>query len=113
MRFLFLERIEKRVKEFMFCILVMEAAMIGVFCALDFVLFYVFWEAMLIPMYLLIAVWGGPNRDYASIKFFIYTLFGSVFMLAAIIALYLVNGTFSIPRPCSGVIPSALSCGYS
>jgi NADH-quinone oxidoreductase subunit M len=90
--------IEKRVKEFMFCILVMEAAMIGVFCALDFVLFYVFWEAMLIPMYLLIAVWGGPNRDYASIKFFIYTLFGSVFMLAAIIALYLVNGTFSIPE---------------
>jgi NADH-quinone oxidoreductase subunit M len=90
--------IEDRVKEFMFCILVMEAAMIGVFCALDFILFYVFWEAMLIPMYLLIAVWGGPNKDYASIKFFIYTLFGSVFLLVAIIAVYLATGTFSIPE---------------
>jgi NADH-quinone oxidoreductase subunit M len=89
--------IDKRVKEFMFCILIMEAAMVGVFCALDFILFYVFWEAMLIPMYLLIAVWGGPKKDYASIKFFIYTLFGSVFLLVAIIALYLANGTFSIP----------------
>ena len=87
-----------RVKEFMICILLMETAMIGVFCALDFILFYVFWEAMLIPMYLLIAVWGGPNKDYASLKFFIYTLFGSVFLLVAIIALYLVNGTFSIPE---------------
>lgn len=87
-----------RVKEFMICVLLMETAMIGVFCSLDFILFYVFWEAMLIPMYLLIAVWGGPNKDYASIKFFIYTLFGSVFLLVAIIALYLVNGTFSIPE---------------
>ena len=82
----------------MICILLMETAMIGVFCSLDFILFYVFWEAMLIPMYLLIAVWGGPQTDYASIKFFIYTLFGSVFLLVAIIALYLVNGTFSIPE---------------
>ncbi len=90
--------IEKRVKEFMFCILIMEAAMIGVFCALDFILFYVFWEAMLIPMYLLIAIWGGPNKDYASIKFFIYTLFGSVFLLVAIIAIYLVTGSFNIPE---------------
>ncbi len=90
--------IESRVKEFMICVLLMEAAMIGVFCALDFVLFYLFWEAMLIPMYLLIAVWGGPKRDYASIKFFIYTLFGSVFLLVGIIALYLHNGTFNIPE---------------
>ncbi len=89
--------IERRVKEFMFCLLIMETAMIGVFCALDFILFYVFWEAMLIPMYLLIAIWGGPNKDYASIKFFIYTLFGSVFLLVAIIAVYLTTGTFSIP----------------
>lgn len=88
--------IKERVKEFMFCILIMETAMIGVFCSLDFILFYIFWEAMLIPMYLLIAVWGGPRKDYASIKFFIYTLFGSVFLLVAIIALYLTNGTFSI-----------------
>lgn len=90
--------IEKRVKEFMFCILIMETAMIGVFCALDLILFYIFWEAMLIPMYLLIAIWGGPNKDYASIKFFIYTLFGSVFLLVAIIALYLTNNSFSIPE---------------
>jgi NADH-quinone oxidoreductase subunit M len=90
--------IQVRVKEFMISILIMETAMIGVFCSLDFVLFYFFWEAMLIPMYLLIAIWGGPNKDYASIKFFIYTLFGSVFLLVAIIALYLANGTFSIPE---------------
>ncbi|MBI5444849.1 MAG: NADH-quinone oxidoreductase subunit M [Deltaproteobacteria bacterium] len=89
--------IEKRVKEFVFALLVMETAMIGVFCALDLVLFYVFWESMLIPMYLLIAVWGGPNRTYASIKFFLYTLAGSVLLLVAIIALYLSAGTFSIP----------------
>ena len=90
--------IDKRVKEFMICILLMETAMIGVFCSLDFILFYVFWEAMLIPMYLLIAIWGGPQKDYASIKFFIYTLFGSVFLLVAIIALYITNSTFSIPE---------------
>ncbi len=89
--------IKHRVKEFMFCLLVMEAAMIGVFCSLDFVLFYVFWEAMLIPMYLLIAVWGGPKKRYASIKFFLYTLAGSVLLLVAMIALYLKAGTFSIP----------------
>ncbi len=90
--------IKERMKEFVICLLVMETAMIGVFCALDFILFYIFWEAMLIPMYLLIAIWGGPRKDYASIKFFIYTLFGSVFLLVAIIALYLTNGTFNIPE---------------
>ena len=68
-------------------LLVMETAMLGVFVALDFVLFYVFWEAMLIPMYLLIGVWGGPNRLYAAIKFFLYTLAGSVLLLVAILAL--------------------------
>jgi len=90
--------IKERVKEFMFCMLIMETAMIGVFCSLDFILFYIFWEAMLIPMYLLIAVWGGPKKDYASIKFFIYTLFGSVFLLVAIIAVYLATGSFNIPE---------------
>jgi NADH-quinone oxidoreductase subunit M len=90
--------IQIRVKEFMISILIMETAMIGVFCSLDFILFYFFWEAMLIPMYLLIAIWGGPKKDYASLKFFIYTLFGSVFLLVAIIAIYLANGTFSIPE---------------
>ena len=89
--------IDKRVKEFMICLLLMETSMLGVFMALDFVLFYVLWEAMLIPMYLLIAVWGGPRKVYASIKFFLYTLAGSVLLLVAIIALYLSQGTFSIP----------------
>ncbi|MEW6426459.1 MAG: NADH-quinone oxidoreductase subunit M [Thermodesulfobacteriota bacterium] len=91
--------IQKRVKEFMICLLIMETSMLGVFAALDFVLFYIMWEAMLIPMYLLIAIWGGPRKTYASIKFFLYTLAGSVMLLVAIIALYLVNDphTFSIP----------------
>ncbi len=89
--------IKVRVKEFLFALLVMEAAMVGVFCALDLVLFYVFWEAMLIPMYLLIAVWGGPRKAYASVKFFLYTLAGSVLLLVAVIALYLKGGTFLIP----------------
>ena len=91
--------IQKRVKEFMISLLVMETAMIGVFLALDFALFYILWEAMLIPMYLLIAVWGGPRKTYASIKFFLYTLAGSVMLLVAIIALYLHNDySFSIPQ---------------
>ena len=89
--------IEKRVKEFMICLLLMETSMLGVFAALDFVLFYILWEAMLIPMYLLIAVWGGPRKMYASIKFFLYTLAGSVLLLVAIIGLYVSQGTFSIP----------------
>jgi NADH-quinone oxidoreductase subunit M len=89
--------IEKRVKEFMLCLLIMETAMIGVFCALDFVLFYVFWEAMLIPMALLIGVWGGPRRIYAALKFFIYTMAGSVLLLVAMIALRVQVGSFSIP----------------
>jgi NADH-quinone oxidoreductase subunit M len=98
--------IQTRLKEFMICLLLMETAMIGVFCALDFVLFFVFWEAMLIPMALLIGVWGGPRKIYAALKFFVYTMSGSVFLLVAIIALYLKSaaltpdrvGTFSIPE---------------
>ena len=89
--------IETRVRSFMAMLLIMESAMIGVFCALDFVLFYVFWEAMLIPMYLLIGVWGGSNRLYAAIKFFLYTLAGSVLLLVAILVLYFQGGhTFDI-----------------
>jgi NADH-quinone oxidoreductase subunit M len=75
----------------------METAMVGVFCALDFVLFFVFWEAMLIPMALLIGIWGGPRKIYASLKFFIYTMSGSIFLLVAIIALRWQVGSFSIP----------------
>jgi NADH-quinone oxidoreductase subunit M len=89
--------IQTRVKEFMISLLVMETAMIGVFCALDFILFFVFWEAMLIPMTLLIGVWGGPRKIYAALKFFIYTMSGSVLLLVAIIALRQQAGTFSIP----------------
>lgn len=90
--------IQTRVKEFMICLLIMETAMVGVFCALDLVLFFVFWEAMLIPMALLIGIWGGPRKIYASLKFFIYTMSGSIFLLVAFIALYLKVGTFSIPE---------------
>jgi len=89
--------ITTRVREFMVCLLIAESAMIGVFCALDAVLFFVFWEAMLIPMALLIGVWGGPRRVYAAIKFFIYTMSGSVLLLVALIALRLRTGSFSIP----------------
>lgn len=89
--------IETRVRSFMAMLLLMESAMIGVFCALDFVLFYIFWEAMLIPMYLLIGIWGGPNRLYAAIKFFLYTFAGSVLLLVAIMVLYFRGGhTFDI-----------------
>jgi NADH-quinone oxidoreductase subunit M len=89
--------IEARIRSFMAMLLIMESAMIGVFAALDFVLFYVFWEVMLIPMYLLIGVWGGPNRLYAAIKFFLYTLAGSVLLLVAILVLYVQGGhTFDI-----------------
>jgi NADH-quinone oxidoreductase subunit M len=89
--------IDYKVKEFMMTIMIMETAMIGVFCALDFVLFYVFWEVMLIPMYLIIGVWGGPQRIYAAIKFFIYTLAGSLLLLVAILVLYFAGGaTFNI-----------------
>lgn len=90
--------IQTRVKEFMICLLVMETAMIGVFCALDLILFFCFWEAMLIPMALLIGIWGGPRKIYAALKFFIYTMAGSVFLLVAIIALYVKVGSFSIPE---------------
>ncbi len=89
--------IGKRIKEFHVCLLLMTAACIGVFAAMDFVLFYLFWEGMLVPMYLLIAVWGGPDRRYASIKFFLYTLAGSTLLLVAIVAFRITGGTFSIP----------------
>ncbi len=89
--------IKTRIAQFMVCLLIMEAAMLGVFVALDFILFYILWEFMLIPMYLLIAIWGGPRKIYASIKFFLYTLAGSILLLVAIIALYMKNGSFFIP----------------
>jgi NADH-quinone oxidoreductase subunit M len=81
--------IEKAVKGYFALFLILEAGMFGVFVALDFFLFYVFWEVMLLPMYFLIGIWGGPRREYAAIKFFLYTLAGSVLMLLAMIAFYL------------------------
>ena len=80
--------IEVRVKEYFAFFLLLEAGMMGVFVALDFFLFYIFWEVMLVPMYFLIGVWGGPRKEYAAIKFFLYTLFGSIFMLVSILILY-------------------------
>lgn len=89
--------IEKRVAQYMASFLIMSGVMIGVFAALDAVLFYVFWEAMLIPMFIIIGVWGGPNRVYAAVKFFLYTLLGSLLMLVALIYLYNQSGgSFSI-----------------
>jgi len=88
--------INTRVKEYFAMFHLLELSMIGVFMALDYVLFYVFWEISLVPMYLLIGIWGGKNRNYASIKFFIYTLVGSVAMLLAILLTYFATGTFDI-----------------
>lgn len=90
------ESVQKRVKEYMVAFLVLETLMIGVFCSLDIVLFYVFFEAGLIPMFIIIGVWGGKRRIYASFKFFLYTLLGSVLMLLAIMAMYWDAGTTNI-----------------
>src|SRR5579883_2209265 len=98
------DAIENRVKEYYVWFLVLQTGMLGVFMALDFFLFFVFWEAMLVPMYLLIGIWGGPRKLYAAIKFFLYTLLGSVLMLLSILFLYFhhhtVTGayTFAIPE---------------
>src|SRR5437773_413887 len=91
--------IEKGVKGYYALFLLLETGMLGVFCALDFFLFFVFWELMLLPMYFLIGIWGGPRREYAAIKFFLYTLLGSVLMLLALLALYF---SVSIPDPATG-----------
>lgn len=88
--------VEKRVKEYMIAFLALEGLMIGVFTALDLVLFYLFFEASLIPMFLIIGIWGGPNRIYATFKFFLYTFLGSVLMLVAMVAMYMDAGTTDI-----------------
>ena len=89
--------IEKAGKAYYALLLLLEVGIVGVFVSLDFFLFYVFWEVMLLPMYFLIGIWGGPRREYAAIKFFLYTLAGSMLMLVALVALRLDGGTFSIP----------------
>jgi NADH-quinone oxidoreductase subunit M len=91
------ESVQTRVREYMVAFLVLESMMVGMFAALDFVLFYIFFEAVLIPMFLIIGVWGGARRVYAAFKFFLYTLAGSVLMLLAILAMWFTAGTTDIP----------------
>ena len=106
--------IEDRLKEFVVTMLILETGMVGVFVSLDLFLFYVFWEAMLIPMYFIIGVWGGAERIYAAIKFVLYTMAGSVLMLVAILALYWQHGaatgtfTFDLPVVARWVVPAGL-----
>jgi NADH-quinone oxidoreductase subunit M len=90
------QNVAKRVSQYMAAFLILEGLMIGVFAALDGVLFYVFWEAMLLPMFIIIGVWGGPRRVYATIKFFLYTFIGSLLMLVALIYLYLKSGSYEL-----------------
>jgi len=99
--------VEERVKDFMLFFLLLEVGMVGVFLALDLFLFYIFWEFTLVPMYFLIGIWGGPSRMYAAIKFFLYTMAGSILMLLAILWLGIQSGTFSVPELISqGNIPA-------
>jgi NADH-quinone oxidoreductase subunit M len=101
--------IEERVKTFMIFFLLLEMAMLGVFLAQDLFLFYIFWEFTLVPMYFLIGIWGGPNRTYAAIKFFLYTMAGSVLMLLAILWLGIEQGSFYLPELiATGGIPDGL-----
>src|SRR5688572_29507079 len=106
--------IHDRVRPYYVFLLLLQTGMIGVFCSLDMFLFYVFWEVMLVPMYFLIGIWGGANRLYAAIKFFLYTLVGSVVMLVAILALYfhsaemLGQGTFDVIKWYGMGIPPGL-----
>jgi len=102
------ESVQKRVKAYMIAFLILETLMVGVFCALDIVLFYVFFEGGLIPMYIIIGVWGGKRRVYASFKFFLYTLLGSVLMLIAIMAMYWDAGTTSIPELLEHDFPASM-----
>ncbi len=100
--------VETRVKEYMISFLVLETLMVGMFCALDLVLFYVFFEGVLIPMFLIIGVWGGARRVYAAFKFFLYTLTGSVLMLLAILAMYFTSGTTDLIANLGYGFPAAM-----
>jgi NADH-quinone oxidoreductase subunit M len=100
--------IQRRVKEYMIAFLVLETLMVGTFCALDLTLFYLFFEGGLIPMFLIIGIWGGPRRVYASFKFFLYTFLGSVLMLLAIMAMYWDAGTTDIPMLLRHSFPRSL-----
>jgi NADH-quinone oxidoreductase subunit M len=102
------EPIQVRVKEYMIAFLVLETMMVGMFVALDIMLFYIFFEAVLLPMFLIIGVWGGPRRVYAAFKLFLYTLLGSVLMLVAILAMYFDAGTADIPILLTHDFPAAM-----
>ena len=105
------ESVQVRVKEYMIAFLVLETFMVGMFCALDLALFYIFFEGVLIPMFLIIGVWGGKRRVYAAFKFFLYTLLGSVLMLLAIIAIYWQVGTTDLPTAMEKLnLPFAWQC---
>ncbi len=102
------ESIQVRVKEYMISFLVLETFIVGMFCALDMVVFYIFYEAVLIPMFLIIGVWGGPRRVYAAFKFFLFTLAGSVLMLLALLAMYFDSGSTDIPTLMAHRFPAEL-----
>ncbi len=102
------EVIHTRVREFMLAFLILETMLVGMFCALDFVVFYIFFEGVLVPMYLIIGVWGGPRRVYAAIKFFLYTLTGSVLMLLALLAMFYRAGTTDIPTLLQTPFPASM-----
>ncbi len=102
------ESVHSRVREYMIAFLVLETMMVGMFAALDFVVFYVFFEGVLMPMYLIIGVWGGPRRVYASMKFFLYTLAGSVLMLLALLAMWYFAGSTDIPTLLRTNFPPAM-----
>ena len=102
------ESIQTKVREYMLAFLILETMMIGTFCALDFVVFYMFFECVLIPMYLIIGIWGGPRRVYSAVKFFLYTLTGSVLMLLAILAMWMHAGTTDIPTLMATSFPPAM-----
>ena len=102
------QSVHAQVKEYMIAFLVLETLMVGMFCALDFILFYVFFEGVLIPMFLIIGVWGGPRRVYAAFKFFLYTLLGSVLMLLAILAIYFQTGSTDIEAALTHAFPPGL-----
>src|SRR5580658_7163977 len=102
------QSVHAQVKEYMIAFLVLETMMVGVFSSLDFVQFYMFFEGVLIPMFLIIGVWGGPRRVYAAFKFFLYTLLGSVLSLLAIIAVYYQTGTTDITVALAHAFPAHL-----
>jgi NADH-quinone oxidoreductase subunit M len=102
--------VKRRVKEFMIALLVLETMMVGVFTTLDFVLFYLFFEGILIPMFLIIGVWGGEKRTYAAYKFFLYTFLGSVLMLVAIFAMVMQTGTADMTMMMGGKFPKEIAC---